>query len=177
MRAFVALDLDDALILSASRIRDRLERSRHAPTNARYTAAEKLHVTLKFLGSIGTAQADTIASGLEPLALAAPTLTFAQLDAFPSPSRARVIVLAAENDGRLHALASAIEDHAEALGIERETRDFRAHLTLARLREPADVRTWLGPIEPVFGKATALTLYESVSGIYKAVARFPFASN
>jgi 2'-5' RNA ligase len=168
------LDLDEVLLEASARIRDRLARSRHAPKDARFTQAEKMHVTLKFLGSIDAAQAQTIASGLEPLATRAPPLTLQALDAFPFPSRARVIVLTLEDDGTLRTLATAIEEYAEALGIERETREFRAHLTLARLREPSDVRTWLGPIDAVHGAAAALTLYESTGGHYKSLASFPF---
>lgn len=174
MRAFVALDLDDALRDAAVRIRDRLERSPASPKKPRFSSAEKLHVTLKFLGDIDESQAQSIAHAIEPLAQKAPVLAWKELDAFPSKTKARVIILAMEDGGVLGLLATAIEDHAEALGIDREERAYRPHVTLARLNEPANVSDWLGPIESASGIATAITLYESKGGKYVPLTSIGF---
>ena len=175
MRAFVALDLDDALRDAAVRIRDRLERSPASPKKPRFSSAEKLHVTLKFLGDIDESQAQSIAHAIEPLAQRkAPVLAWKELDAFPSKTKARVIILAMDDDGALGPLATALEDHAEALGIDREERPYRAHVTLARLNEPANVSDWLGPIESARGIATAITLYESKGGKYVPLTSIGF---
>jgi 2'-5' RNA ligase len=174
VRAFIALDLDQPLLDAAVRVRDRLERT--APKGARFTPAEKIHVTLAFLGEIDSSQTPTIASGLEPLAGAPLAIAWTSLDAFPSKTRARVIVIGLDDDGTLAALASSVQEHAEALGIEQEERAYRPHLTLARLNAPANVTDWLGAIDPARGTATALTLYVSRAGKYEALARFPFTS-
>jgi len=160
MRAFVALDLADELKEALARLIGRLERN--APQNARFTDAKKMHLTLKFLGDIDEEQSKTIGAAVSDAGQrAAPRIALAKLDAFPSLSRARVAIVSIEGPEILP-LATAMDDVAFAIGIEREERAYHAHITLARLKEPSDVRAWLAS-ESIAGDAlaTAITLYRS----------------
>jgi 2'-5' RNA ligase len=165
MRAFIAIDLDDALRAALVRTRSRLESS--APKDARFTEADKLHLTLRFFADIDDERARTIAAALPKLAeRSAPRLDVEGLHAFPSPARGRVIVIAiADAEGTISALASSIEEHVAALEIDEEERAFRPHITIARLKHERDVRAWIAnaPI-PESGVASALTFYRSELG-------------
>jgi 2'-5' RNA ligase len=102
-------------------------------------AAENLHVTLKFLGSVEAARLERVADVLSGLAAeAAPfELALRGLGAFPSPARPRVIWAGVASGGAaLAGLAARVEEALAALDFTREARPFAAHVTLGRVREP-----------------------------------------
>jgi 2'-5' RNA ligase len=63
-------------------------------------------------------------------------------------------------------LAAGLEDDAAALGVRRETRDYRPHVTLARFKRPGDARAVLGAanIEPLVVECRTARLYRSELG-------------
>jgi RNA 2',3'-cyclic 3'-phosphodiesterase len=144
-------------------------RAQQAGLGVRWVAPATYHVTLKFLGwtrrdavaAIGDAVVRAVA-GEPPLAFGA-----ARLGAFPSPGRATVVWAGVEDDGGgLGRLAAGLEREMEAIGYRRERRAFHPHVTLGRLREPADVAQVLLPFrEQVFSKThlDEVTLYENVT--------------
>jgi 2'-5' RNA ligase len=171
IRAFVALDLHPMGVRRIGRVAERLRMSSGAPS-ATWTPPTKIHVTLKFIGQLPT-------STVEPLQKAI------GLDAFPSMREALVVVATlSDPKGELAHWARRLDDRAALLGIARETRAFRPHVTLARLKRAYDARRWLRP-ELAGGAgeciAATLTLYRSVVGLevsaYEALARFAFASS
>jgi RNA 2',3'-cyclic 3'-phosphodiesterase len=59
-------------------------------------------------------------------------------------------------------VASSLDDALGILGIARDARPWVPHLTLARLREPTDLREVLATTTfTAAGEASALTLYRS----------------
>lgn len=107
------------------------------------------HVTLHFLG--GAPQ--TVVPSLQELLKQATldrrriAFRFEPPTAFPNTRRARVLVLPiGDASGELSSLARAIQEGAAPLGFPAEMRPYRPHVTLARLKPPRDVRTWL--VEP-----------------------------
>ncbi len=182
IRAFVALDLDEASVLNATRIGDRLCRLGGAPSAA-WTAADKMHVTLKFAGELPAEAVEPIAAALEPLAVAprVPWSCPLEIAAFPAIERARVLVLElGDDEGRtLAQLAAAVDERFAAQGIAREERSFRPHITLARLRRPHDARRWLREELSSLScecTLTAVTLYRSdlkaEGAVHTPLARF-----
>jgi 2'-5' RNA ligase len=92
-----------------------------------------------------------------------------------------VLALHLDDAGVITELAAAVERALMPLGFAPEERSFRPHVTLARLREPADLRRRLAAAyEPSVkgGRISALTLYESELGgeapVYTALARAQF---
>ncbi len=105
----------------------------------RWIPPENLHVTLKFLGEVNDELLDSfIEAGSAVAALSKPfKLAYGPFGAFPSLSRPRVIFFeAVEGAEELYSLASILEAEVLRLGIPREERQFRAHLTLARIKQP-----------------------------------------
>lgn len=104
-----------------------------------WTAPAALHLTLKFLGEQEEKRLPAIAESLRQAVLpAAPfNLQFKGLGVFPSPRRARIIWagIAAGRD-ELASLAHSLEEALAETGFPRESRPFKAHLTLGRVRRP-----------------------------------------
>jgi 2'-5' RNA ligase len=113
----------------------------------KWVAPASYHITLKFLGwarpEVAFAVRDRVAAAVA--GQRAFELDARGLGAFPSLERARVLWAGVDEAGgaRLIDLAGRIERAAEELGFAREQRAFHAHVTLARLRSPGDVRSLL----------------------------------
>lgn len=170
MRAFIGLPLPEEL---AQAIAALVSRRAHDPADAfKFTRAADLHVTMKFLGPIELAVAAELPERLDAVARAhaPPELRATRAWAFPEPSLARVVVLElADPTGALGALARDLEELAAELGVEREARAFRPHITLARpsarRSQPSAVALCaaLAPMPPP-GRPPALALYRSPPG-------------
>lgn len=132
---------------------------------ARWTPPEQYHLTLRFFGDVDAEQAAAIENTLADVSAAPPVLRSTGLIALPSRRRPRVLAVAFERTEALGALHEQVEAAARELGFEPETRDFRPHLTFARLKEP-DPRAVVQflrtqPAPDVLFTAPALHLYES----------------
>jgi 2'-5' RNA ligase len=142
VRLFLALNLPrelrEAAHLAAAPLRDA------APALA-WTPAERLHLTVKFLGEQPEAAVaplveahGTVAGGHPPAPLA-----LERVGAFPGWRRARVLWLGVRPEPRLELLHHDVEVACAALGYPIEGRAFRPHVTVGRVRaggEPPDVR-------------------------------------
>ena len=163
-RLFVALDLPQATRGELARWRDAVVAGGDEWRPAR---EETLHLTLVFLGwreqeltgrvwALVTAAADECP---------APTLTPTRLVARP-PRRPRLLALELDDhEGRAAALQRAVSDALEGAGLYRpEQRPFWPHVTVARVRGRARVRTPADPPSPPEQpfSARTVTLYRSV---------------
>lgn len=124
----------------------------------RWIPPENYHITLKFIGEADPALAGELRQAGAEAAAGTPafTLRFGRFGAFPDISRPRVIFYGIEDGmGPLASLAARLEDACEALGIERERRPFRAHLTLARIKRPVTgpIRDALRSVPPLSAAA------------------------
>jgi 2'-5' RNA ligase len=184
VRVFFALPLRDAdkptLLDVLGKLRQAAEGSRLRP---RFVVPEQLHVTLKFLGSVEPDKIEILrAVGARCAAEHARfDLCFQQVIAFGGPRRARTIVAALAHQGSsLALLAQAIDDAVAPLGIARETREFRPHVTLARIKRPGDARKLLeqARLEPSPASFPELRLYQSVQtpsgAVYTALDTWSF---
>ncbi len=147
MRAFTALNLDVAAIRRLADTARRLRASAHAPEDGAvsWTAPTKMHVTLKFFGAIDLGLAPALVDALRPLAAgkSATRVRITGLTAFPSPEAARVLVADLDDPSlELSRLQDDVETVCESLGVPRDVRAYRPHVTLARTRAPLDVRAW-----------------------------------
>jgi 2'-5' RNA ligase len=100
------------------------------------------HVTLRFLGATdgATRQAITRLVDSAPLPPAFQT-RITTWGAFPRPATAKIFWIGLDDpDGRLSTLAAALESAARRVGFAPENRPFRPHVTLARFREPRNLR-------------------------------------
>ena len=134
-RLFFGVDLGDAARRAVSILVERLARGDHGDA-VRWVQPESYHVTLRFLGETSADRmTELIAHARRELgACTRCELRLGALHAFPSLRRPRVMVLEVEPAESLETLAAAAERAATAAGFAPETRTFRPHLTLGRVR-------------------------------------------
>lgn len=128
MRLFVALDIPDTIRHSISAYVDELRRV--AP-DAKWVRDESYHITLKFIGEWRPDVREMIGA-LQQIDAAPVTLTVRGNGFFPTAKAPRVFWVGIEADGNLVPLAKKVDETCSRLGIERDSREFSPHLTLAR---------------------------------------------
>ncbi len=143
MRLFVGIAVPDAV---AGELEAVLAPLRPGRAELRWTGREAWHLTLAFLGEVDEALTGKLTTRLSRAAARHPQLTLALGGggAFPGPQRARVLWTGVRGDlDGLSGLAASVAAGARRAGAPPagETRGFRPHLTLARCRAPADVRS------------------------------------
>ncbi len=135
MRVFVALEIPQA-------VHDPLEQlcrrfAKRSPST-RWARLQNAHVTLKFIGEKPESEVERIKAALREIPGRAPfEIIFRGLGFFPNERRPRVFWAGMEGRDHLAALAADVERQLAPLGIPREDREFRPHITLARI-EPSD---------------------------------------
>jgi 2'-5' RNA ligase len=136
-RAFVAVRPPESVLEA---VEECLSPARKVMVGPRWAGRDQWHVTLQFLGPVATL-APVVAGLTEAVVDLAPfRFQLGGSGAFPNSRRARVIWIGAtEGAGPMAAVAGAVNAGLAPLGYEAETRPFRSHLTVARLRDQADV--------------------------------------
>lgn len=108
-----------------------------AGVRARWVKESQFHITLKFLGDVPAAAADSLVQALCDAVLDFPgfEVAFRGVSAFPDRRRPRVLWAAPEGAPEaLLRLAERVEAACARLGIARSDRPFHPHVTLGRLR-------------------------------------------
>ena len=139
-RAFLAVELPENVQGEIARAAGPLREV--APEDARFVPPDNLHLTLKFLGNLEAENLPRLLRGTLPrLAKAEPfEIELGGFGAFPSARAARILwVGVSEGVVPLARLARGLDAAASRVGVERERRPYRGHLTVARLRQPAEV--------------------------------------
>jgi 2'-5' RNA ligase len=114
-------------------VRQHLALMRAPLAGAKWVEAEDMHITLRFVGDIDGRTAEEFADLLAGIQARPFTLTIKTLGAFGGRDP-RVLWAGVEAGEELDALYRANERAARAAGIEPAGRDFKPHVTLARMR-------------------------------------------
>ena len=142
-RIFVAIDISGEARRKASEYIESLRRQ-FPKLRVGWDKYEKLHLTLKFLGETSDKQLAELTQAVAKAARETSNfkLRIADTGVFPSRRKARVLWLGVKDEkGSLRKLNEVLENEGEPHGLTREKRDFKAHLTIARLREPEKSRS------------------------------------
>jgi 2'-5' RNA ligase len=147
MRSFIAIEIPGEIKKELIEAQNRLKSS---GVEASWPRPEGIHLTLKFLGELPDTGIPEIMDGLRQSAAGtAPfRLDVGGIGAFPGPKNARVawVGLSGETE-TLRRLQAAIEDAMARLGMEREERAFKPHLTLGRIKYIRSRDQWLKALE------------------------------
>ena len=138
LRVFVAIELPSQVEDALSGVVQHLERARI--NGLRTVRADRVHLTLKFLGEVPEVLVSEIIDEMAQAVVKQDpfTLVFGGFGAFPSEAKPRVLWVAVQGDlSALLELQDAVEGALERMGIKRERRRFDPHLTVARIREGA----------------------------------------
>jgi len=141
IRSFIALDLPLVVKNEIEKLIAELRQSKPAVT---WVKADRLHLTIKFLGNVPAESMDEIKAALRDVASrsAAFRLQPSGCGAFPSLKQMRVIWAGLKGDQQqLIALQTNVEAVLAPLGFAPEGRPFRAHLTLGRVKGPREMNS------------------------------------
>jgi 2'-5' RNA ligase len=175
IRLFVGLPLPET-------VRERLGMLASGVPGARWVPFENLHLTLRFIGEVDGPTAGQLAEALDRIEAEAFDLALAGVGCFASRRRARVLWAAAEPEPALAHLYEKVESALVRAGCAPEGRKFKAHVTLARLKDSPRGRVgpWVeannlfraGPF-----RADAFVLFSSTLGregsVYAQEAVYP----
>jgi len=157
-RTFVAVRLPEPVLDAIA------ERLAPLALPGRRTTRQQWHLTLQFLGD--DADPHAVSDALAGIDTAGGHARLGGPGAFPDARHARVLWLGlAHGTADVTRLAAAVARRVAPLGHEPDRRPFRAHITVARVRVPTDVRAEIAaigdtPVGPTWA-IDALTVYES----------------
>lgn len=134
LRCFLALLPDAASRDALQRCRALAADSPSGTRGVRWVDAASLHLTLRFFGATSSAQIEYLKHMLPVLVNGLPAFAARRCAIWPNRARPRLVVLELDAPDALAALAAECEALARKAGFEPESRAFKAHLTLARLR-------------------------------------------
>lgn len=185
MRTFIAIEVPEGVRRSLATL---VERLRSSEARLTWVKPEAMHLTLRFLGEIDGDRVERLRALLSEgyADAAAFDLAVRGLGAFPNPRRPSVLWAGVEPvDGPLARVREIAERAAQAIGLAAENRAFHPHLTLARVKDPAEadrVRPfWERERDFEAGTFTAggVTLFSSRltprGPVYTVVQEFQFA--
>jgi 2'-5' RNA ligase len=162
-------------------VRDALIDTMEALEGARWQGDEQLHLTLRFIGEVDRPLANDVASALAEIAWPDFPLEIDGVSHFQRKGRATAIWARVVPSAALEGLRQKIERACEQAGLERETRRFTPHITIARLgRSSGPLGGWLashGALRAGPWPAEEFILFEShlspQGSHYQAVAEYP----
>lgn len=139
MRLFVAAPVPgaEALRRLSADLKEQQPRARLVPDGT-------WHVTLRFLGDVDDGQVPAVRAALDQAlgGVQAVPFSLSGVGAFPRPSAARVAWAACEAP-KLADVAARVVEATRDFGQPPDKRRFVAHVTLARLQPPRDIRPWV----------------------------------
>lgn len=170
-RLFVALDIPDEV---RDLIRDSTAEIRDNLSLARWVSPENLHLTLKFIGEFDARDIRRLEREMLSVARKADPFvaSLGGCGAFPGAGKARVLWVGMDKgEVEAAALARKLDAGLGRVGVKREERPFRGHLTLARMRRPVDCTALLERLEDRMRglkdldfRVCEFTLYRSILG-------------
>ncbi len=149
-----------------------------------WSPVANLHVTTKFIGEWPAERLDELKAALRAGQTGRSVLPFTvAIDGFgwfPTPHHPRILFAAVRAPEALRQLASNTDTTLAQLGVPKEEKPYRPHLTLARIK---DAQVDLAPIKQFiaqlpsteFGRmnVNGFKLYESRAGTYSVLEDFP----
>ena len=135
LRTFIAVDIPPNI---QQAIQHNVENLRKTIGNSvRWVPVHNIHLTLKFLGDVSSANVEMLTQMLRIEADSCPSfdLSISGLGSFPNSKRARVLFIGIQVPAGLEALQRGIESATTKLGYESDPRPFSPHLTIGRVRD------------------------------------------
>src|SRR5207248_1426215 len=135
-RLFIAIELPSNVRRTLG---DHIQHLREAvpEVSASWAREDNLHLTLTFLGDTELIKVEGLSQALQRAANAVRPfeINIESCGAFPPKGQPRVLWIRVEDpSGQLASLQRKLEDECAKIGLAREQRPFRPHLTIARIR-------------------------------------------
>lgn len=121
-----------------------VEPRRSADRNLRWARSDTWHLTLAFFGEVPHGRLDALTEAFDAVRGTPILITLGGSGTFPNPAAARVLYLAVSSGAeQLSALSRRVRTAADRAGVPSDNATHVPHLTLARVRRPADLSRWL----------------------------------
>ncbi|MFZ0014939.1 MAG: RNA 2',3'-cyclic phosphodiesterase [Acidimicrobiia bacterium] len=158
-RVFLAAPLPPEIKLALA------ERVDEMAIPGRLAPVENWHITLRFLDTIDQVTYERFLSGLDPMRETAFPIALDGFGAFPNVRKATVFWAGVgQGSIQLGVVNEQAEEAALSAGIMPEERPFHPHLTLSRIRPPADVRSVVDEELRLSWRCERLIVYRSHLG-------------
>ena len=136
IRAFLAIEPPENVLQEISRMQEKLKREISGRMN--WTRPQGQHLTLKFFGDISTEDVKNICSAVQNRVASEQSLNLKieKLGVFPNARRPRVIWCGVTSDTqKLSIIQKQLDSDFANIAFPAEDRFFKAHLTLARIKD------------------------------------------
>ena len=141
IRTFIVLELPPSVISLLAKVQEDLKSMR---LRAKWVRPENIHLTLKFLGNINSADIDKIGGAMMETVddFVGIDLVARGVGVFPEIKRPRVIWVGLGGQIQsLFTMQRLLEDNLAGLGFKKEKKPFKGHLTLGRCRQTINPNT------------------------------------
>lgn len=141
IRAFIAVNLSPDILERIDQVALDL-RKRMDAVPVRWVPTDNIHLTLKFLGNVSTANLEILKDILGKVVSSHHEcdISVGGIGVFPKPHNPRVVWVGMEIPQELIALQHNIEIETARLGYSREHRPFSPHLTFGRVSRNASTQ-------------------------------------
>lgn len=139
IRAFLAIEPQEFVMQEISRLQEKLKREISGRMS--WTRPQGQHLTLKFFGDISRDDINNISAAVQRRVVseAKLNLKIEKIGVFPDARRPRVLWCGITGDTeKLINLQKKLDSDFAAIGFPVEDRPFKAHLTLARIKDPCE---------------------------------------
>jgi 2'-5' RNA ligase len=127
MRLFVGLSIPDDIAACLADLANGMP-------GARWIEPENMHVTLRFIGEVSQADAEEIDQELQRLSAKPFSFDITGMETFGQGRKAHALYAHVPLSAELELLQTRVEAAVARAGQPRETRKFKPHVTLARLK-------------------------------------------
>lgn len=140
MRLFIAIDFNE--------LKDYfIELQKILPKNAKLSPTKSFHITLKFLGEVQPEKVETIINNLKMIKFRQFTAFLDNIGIFPTENYIRVVWVSIKPEDKVLELQKNIDDTLKPLF--KKEKDFKAHITLARVKYPEDKKQFLEQLKKI----------------------------
>ena len=166
IRCFIAIELSKEIKDALAQVEDEFKKT---ISGVKWLKPDNIHLTLKFLGNVEEENIEKVKDVLAQTASQAGPfkIKLSSPGAFPGPGNPRVIWIGIEEGkNETSSLVNILESELAPLGIEKKSRAFHPHLTLARvkfLKDKNSLKNALTRIQVPQTEMTAskITLFQS----------------
>lgn len=140
MRLFIAIDFNE--------LKDYfIEMQQQLPKNAKLSLTKSFHITLKFLGEVQPDEAETIINILKNIKFQEFSIFLDSIGIFPTEDYIRVVWVSIKPEDKILELQKGIDD--SLIKLFKKEKDFKAHITLARVKYPEDKKAFIQQIKNI----------------------------
>lgn len=140
MRLFIAINFNE--------LRDYFaELQKQLPNNARLSLVRSFHLTLKFLGEVQPNKVDEIVGILKTIKFEPFSVFTDSIGIFPTENYIRVVWVGLKPEEKILELQKDIDESLKK--FFKKERDFKAHITLARVKFPEDKKSFVEEVKKI----------------------------